>query len=227
MLLVSNFNNISKYKADVEHSVVSFISSSLGYIESTYVWNWLLLIDKTLSIYQNVELKATARDFCFSYRSFWMNSTSYEYKNLPTNKGHNLYPWEFQQTVGRPDQFWYFRCGFWIGFPTVSFCLTSDYRHTHMTHFGDVSFTLIVWILYVTLSNSGNFLCSLKKKKNQGNTIVSVVLFFFSSVWPSEPLSPKPHIRNRFSWYQMFLETRANGSRSLRVTLERPRSLIS
>jgi hypothetical protein len=36
----SNFNNISEYEPDVEHSVVS---SSLGYryIESTYEWNWL------------------------------------------------------------------------------------------------------------------------------------------------------------------------------------------
>jgi hypothetical protein len=48
---VSNFNNTSKYEADVEHSVVSLISSSLGYIKSTYEWNWLSLIDKTLSIY--------------------------------------------------------------------------------------------------------------------------------------------------------------------------------
>jgi hypothetical protein len=33
--LVSNLNSTSKYEADVEHSVVSLISSSLGYIEST------------------------------------------------------------------------------------------------------------------------------------------------------------------------------------------------
>jgi hypothetical protein len=39
LLLVSNLNNTSKYEADVEHSVVSLISSSLGYIESTYEWN--------------------------------------------------------------------------------------------------------------------------------------------------------------------------------------------
>ena len=44
---MSNFNNTSKYEADVEHSVVSLISNSFGYIESTYEWNWSLLIDKT------------------------------------------------------------------------------------------------------------------------------------------------------------------------------------
>ena len=32
------FNKISKYEADMEDSVMSFISSSLGYIESTYEW---------------------------------------------------------------------------------------------------------------------------------------------------------------------------------------------
>jgi hypothetical protein len=32
-----------------------------GYIKSTYEWNWSLLIDKTSSMYLNVELKATAR----------------------------------------------------------------------------------------------------------------------------------------------------------------------
>jgi hypothetical protein len=31
---------LSKYEADVAHSVVSLISSSLGYIESTYMYEW-------------------------------------------------------------------------------------------------------------------------------------------------------------------------------------------
>jgi hypothetical protein len=54
------FNKTSKYEAEVDDSMVSFISSSLGYIESTYEWDRSLLMDKTLSIYLNVELKATA-----------------------------------------------------------------------------------------------------------------------------------------------------------------------
>ena len=33
---MSLFNEISKYEADMENSVVSFIYSSLGYIESIY-----------------------------------------------------------------------------------------------------------------------------------------------------------------------------------------------
>jgi hypothetical protein len=41
----SMFNKISKYKAEVDDSVVSLISSSLGYMESTYGWNGSLLID--------------------------------------------------------------------------------------------------------------------------------------------------------------------------------------
>jgi hypothetical protein len=35
MSFVSNFNNTSKYETDVKDSVVSLISSSFGYIEST------------------------------------------------------------------------------------------------------------------------------------------------------------------------------------------------
>jgi hypothetical protein len=72
----SMFIKTSKYEAEVDDSVVSLISSSLGYIESTYKWNWSLLIDKTSSIYLNVELKATARSLFFSCRSLWMNSAS-------------------------------------------------------------------------------------------------------------------------------------------------------
>jgi hypothetical protein len=57
--------NKSKYEADVEHSVMSWISSSLGYVESTYQWN-SLLIDKTSLIYRNVESKATASGYISS-----------------------------------------------------------------------------------------------------------------------------------------------------------------
>ena len=60
---MSMFNNISKYEEDTEDSVVSFIASSLGYIESTYEWKSSLLIDKMSSVYRNVELKATGRVF--------------------------------------------------------------------------------------------------------------------------------------------------------------------
>ena len=49
---MSMFNKISKYEADMEDSVVSFNSSSLGYIESTYEWKLLLLIDKPSLIYR-------------------------------------------------------------------------------------------------------------------------------------------------------------------------------
>jgi hypothetical protein len=63
------FSKTSKYEAEVDDSVVSLISSSLGYIESTYEWNCSLLIDKTSSIYLNVESKATARGLFFSCRN--------------------------------------------------------------------------------------------------------------------------------------------------------------
>jgi hypothetical protein len=56
----------------IEHSVVSFISSSLGYVESTCEWNRLLLIKNTSTLHRNVELK-TARIFFFSCRSFLKN----------------------------------------------------------------------------------------------------------------------------------------------------------
>jgi hypothetical protein len=69
------FHSISKYEADVEHSVVSLISSSLGYIESTYEWNWLLLTEK-MSIYRNVELKYKARD-CLGFFSSHADLESY------------------------------------------------------------------------------------------------------------------------------------------------------
>jgi hypothetical protein len=64
------FNKTSKYEAEVDDSVVSFISSSLGYIESTHEWNRSLLMDETSLIYLNVELKAKARGLFFSCRSF-------------------------------------------------------------------------------------------------------------------------------------------------------------
>jgi hypothetical protein len=59
------FNKIS-YEAEVDDSVVSLILSSLGYMESTYEWNCSLLIDKASSMYQNVELKTTARGLFLS-----------------------------------------------------------------------------------------------------------------------------------------------------------------
>jgi hypothetical protein len=64
------FNTTPKYEAEVDDSVVSLVSNSLGYIESTYERKGLLLIDKILSICLNVELKATARGLFFSCRSF-------------------------------------------------------------------------------------------------------------------------------------------------------------
>jgi hypothetical protein len=51
----SMFNKTSKYEAEVDYSVVYFISSSLRYIESIYEWNRSLLMDKTSLIYLNVE----------------------------------------------------------------------------------------------------------------------------------------------------------------------------
>jgi hypothetical protein len=75
----SMLNKTSKYEAEVEDCVVTLISCAFGYTESTYEWNWYLLIDKTSSIYLNVELKVTARGLFFSCRGFWMNSASQEY----------------------------------------------------------------------------------------------------------------------------------------------------
>jgi hypothetical protein len=48
---VSIFNNISTYEADVEDFEVLLTSGSLEYINSTYAWNCLLLIDKTSYIH--------------------------------------------------------------------------------------------------------------------------------------------------------------------------------
>jgi hypothetical protein len=75
--------------------LVSLISSSLGYIESTYEGNWLLLIDETSSRYRSVELKATARDFFFSCRNFRIHFVWYEYKNRSSNKGAQFVPMRF------------------------------------------------------------------------------------------------------------------------------------
>jgi hypothetical protein len=77
----SIFNKTFKYEAEVDNSVVYWISSFLGYIESIYEWNVLLLIKKTSLIDLNVELKATPRGLFFSCRSFWINYASYEYKD--------------------------------------------------------------------------------------------------------------------------------------------------
>jgi hypothetical protein len=57
----SILSKISKYEAEGDYSVLSLISTSPSYMESIYEWNCPLLIDKTLAIYLNVELKATTR----------------------------------------------------------------------------------------------------------------------------------------------------------------------
>lgn len=41
--LISVFNKIYRYGKDMENPVVSFISRSLGWYESTYGWKWVLL----------------------------------------------------------------------------------------------------------------------------------------------------------------------------------------
>ena len=69
----------------------------------TYEWKVLSLICKTWSIYRNVKEDVTDTDFFFSCKSFWTNLF---YKNIKTGqptREKNLCPWEFQQTVGRPD----------------------------------------------------------------------------------------------------------------------------
>ena len=79
---------------------INITLASLGYIKSTHECNWSLLIDKTSLIYRNVKLKATARDFFFSCRSFWINSTSYEHKNRSASKGAQFIP------MGIPTDYW-------------------------------------------------------------------------------------------------------------------------
>jgi hypothetical protein len=78
----SMFSKTSKYEAEVDDFVVSLISSSLGYIESTYEWNWSLLIDRTSSIYLNVELKATARGLFLVHRKITMCRCTYYKRNV-------------------------------------------------------------------------------------------------------------------------------------------------
>jgi hypothetical protein len=97
------FTESSRSTANVEHSMVSLISSSFGVyrmnicVEFTDVNK---LINKTSS---KCQFEASARDFFFSCSSLWMNSASYEYINMSTKKGRNVHPLEFQQTIGRPD----------------------------------------------------------------------------------------------------------------------------
>ena len=62
---VSLLNKISKFQAEMKDSLLSFISSSLGCIESTYEWKLLLLMDNTSTTYWNVILNNTARDLFF------------------------------------------------------------------------------------------------------------------------------------------------------------------
>jgi hypothetical protein len=46
-------------------------------------------------IFRNVELEATTKHFCFfSFRCFWIDTVSYEYKNRSVNKGTQLVPIE-------------------------------------------------------------------------------------------------------------------------------------
>jgi hypothetical protein len=53
-----------------KYSILSFMSSSFGYIEPTNKKDWSLLIDKTSSIYQIVELKFTLRFFPIHLENF-------------------------------------------------------------------------------------------------------------------------------------------------------------
>jgi hypothetical protein len=94
------FSKVSKYEAEADNSMVSFIWSSLGFMESKYEWKCSLFIDETSSIYLNVELKATARGLFFCCSSYWMNSVVKEYTTSQFTKAHSCYPWKFQQPVG-------------------------------------------------------------------------------------------------------------------------------
>jgi hypothetical protein len=49
-MFVSNFNDLSEYEADVEQYVVFLICNSSGCIDSTCMWNWLLLIYKIVKL---------------------------------------------------------------------------------------------------------------------------------------------------------------------------------
>jgi hypothetical protein len=54
--------------------------------------------------YRNVELKATVRIlFSSQVEAFQWILPHINKKAGPLTEGHNSYPWEFQQTVGRPD----------------------------------------------------------------------------------------------------------------------------
>ena len=96
------FSKTSKYEADIDDSVVSLISSSLGYMELTYELNRSLLIDRTSSIYLNVWLKDTA-SFC--YYPVTVSEQKLPHMNIrinPLTKGHNWCLLECQRVVGRP-----------------------------------------------------------------------------------------------------------------------------
>jgi hypothetical protein len=66
-------------------------------MESTYEWNWSLLIDtcKASSIYLNVDLKATTRGLSSSAEVFEWILLHKDMKINQLTKGHNWYPWGF------------------------------------------------------------------------------------------------------------------------------------
>jgi hypothetical protein len=79
----------------------------------------LLDYDYVLYNVHHFVLKAIARDFFFSCRSFWLNSVSHEYKHSPLTNVQNSFTWEFPQTVGRPFIFltgtWHVLCIYYHG----------------------------------------------------------------------------------------------------------------
>jgi hypothetical protein len=90
--LSSNSRDTSKNDADLAVSVVSITSSSGGYINGKYSANLELLIDKTLSIYLFVKLKALASWIFLCFKSFWRNYGSYEYTNKSARRGTQFVP---------------------------------------------------------------------------------------------------------------------------------------
>jgi hypothetical protein len=71
---------------------------------------WMeLIVDRTSSMYQNVEFKATARHFFFPCRSFWINSASYGYKNSPLTIIYQL-TYEIKHMIKTWLDVWLFMC---------------------------------------------------------------------------------------------------------------------
>ena len=90
----------SRYEADFGESVISFISSSDGYLRCKWSLICELFNDKTSSMYLNVRLNIFASVRLPCLIKFWTNSASYKYKNRSARSGAQFVP------IGIPRVCW-------------------------------------------------------------------------------------------------------------------------